>query len=512
VASDVSGGSGRPPRLRGPGIAKKLIPLLAVFGLTAAVALLSGLHPAAHGQTSAAAVRPNILVVETDDQTVESMRVMHNVNSLIGGRGAIFKNNFTNHSLCCPSRATFLTGQYEHNHGVIGNTPPNGGFERFQELHANNNLAVWLHDAGYYTAMIGKYLALYANKPPVPPGWSEWQATAANLYPEANAFKFYDYTINQNGTLVHFGHDPADYKEDVLTRKAVNFVGRRAPNAQPFFLWLTYTAPHIGGPDPNPQPPPGCKYAPKPAPRHAHAFDSEHLPKPPNFNEQDVSDKPAAIRNLPRLDADQVSDIQRKYRCELESLLSVDEGVKKLVEALAAAGELNNTLIIYTSDNGFFHGEHRVFQGKQRVYEESVQVPLQMRGPGIPHGETVSGLSINADLAPTVVDAANADPGLVMDGRSLIPVAQDPSLVQGRRLLIEQPSFKEQPRFSAVRTGRYTYAEHGSGERELYDLQRDPFELQNRDGDPSYATVEAQLAASLHDLQNCAGFSCRAQP
>ena len=210
----------------------------------------------------------------------------------------------------------------------------------------------------------------------------------------------------------------------MLTRKAVNFVNRRAPRAQPFFLWLTYTAPHIGGPDPNPQPPVRLQDAPKPAPRHAHAFDSEPLPSRPNFNEADVSDKPAAIRNLPRLDADQVADIRRRYRCELESLLSVDEGVKKLVDALRARGELSNTLIIYTSDNGFFHGEHRVFQGKQRIYEESIRVPLQMRGPGIAPGTRVGELSINADLAPTIVAAANASPGLVMDGQSLIPVAQ----------------------------------------------------------------------------------------
>jgi N-acetylglucosamine-6-sulfatase len=512
VANEDSGGLGRPPRLRGSAIARKLVPLLAALGLTAAVALLSGTHPAAHGQTSAVAARPNVVVIETDDQTLESMRVMHNVNSLIGQRGATFRNNFVNHSLCCPSRATFLTGQYEHNHGVMGNTPPTGGFERFQELHGANNLAVWLQDAGYYTAMIGKYLALYSNNPPVPPGWSEWYATAGGLNPEENAFRFYDYKLNQNGTVLSYGHDPTDYKQDVLTRKAVSFVNRRAPKAQPFFLWLTYTAPHIGGPDPNPQPPANCKYAPKPAPRHAQAFDSEPLPKPPNFNEADVSDKPAAIRNLPRLDAAEVANIQRKYRCELESLLSVDEGVKKVVEALTGAGELSNTLIVYTSDNGFFHGEHRVFQGKQRVYEESIRVPLQMRGPGIPEGVAIRSLTINADLAPTIVDAADAAPGLIMDGRSLIPVAQDPSVAGGRRLLIEQPSFKDQPSLTAIRTSRYTYAEHGSGERELYDLQRDPFELQNRHGDPAYAAIEAQLAARLHDLQTCAGISCRAQP
>ncbi len=137
-----------------------------------------------------------------------------------------------------------------------------------------------------------------------------------------------------NGTLVQYGTDPADFKQDVLSRNAVNLVNRRAPLAQPFFLWLTYTAPHWSPPDPNPNPPSNCGHAAKPAPRHANAFDSEPLPRPPNFNEADVSDKPGHIRKRPRLTAGEIANIQRMYRCELESLLSVDEGVKKVVDAL----------------------------------------------------------------------------------------------------------------------------------------------------------------------------------
>jgi N-acetylglucosamine-6-sulfatase len=428
------------------------------------------------------------------------MRVMENVNSLIGDRGVTFRNSFVNYSLCCPSRATFLTGQYMHNHRVFGNMPPSGGFGRFEALHGDNNLAVWVRRAGYYTAMIGKYLNGYSNNPPVPPGWSEWHAAAPDTQ------TVYNYTLNENGTLVDYGQDPADFKQDVLTGKAVNFVNRRAPLPRPFFLWLTYTAPHSGGPNPNPNPPFNCGGTAKPAPRHAHAFDSEPLPRPPNFNEADVSDKPAEIRNRPSLSASQIADIQRRYRCRLESILSVDEGVKKIVDALRAKGELANTLLMFTSDNGFFHGEHRIPGAKMHIYEESIRVPLQMRGPGIPHGVSVGDLSINADLAPTIVDVANASPGLVMDGRSLIPVAQQPGIEQGRQLLIEEPSFE------AIRTERYLYAEHGTGERELYDLNEDPFELDSRHNDPAYALVQGQLAARLHQLQNCAGSSCRSNP
>jgi len=463
-------------------------------------------HPASVSEAAAGQGRPNVLVIESDDQTLESMRVMDNVNSLIGDQGARFKNSFVNYSLCCPSRATFLTGQFVHNHGVLGNSGPTGGFQWFEALHGDNNLAVWLQDAGYHTAMIGKYLNGYPNEPPVPPGWSEWYAAAPNDQ------AVYDYTLNENGTLVNYGQAPADFKQDVLTTKAVDFVNRRAPKPKPFFLWLTYTAPHDGSPNRSPQPPFNCQSAAKPAPRHAHAFDSEAPPILPNFNEADVSDKPAEIENRPRLGAGKVANLERKYRCELESLLSVDEGVKKIVQQLRTRGELDDTLVVYTSDNGFFHGEHRLPGGKVHIYEESIRVPLQMRGPGIPRRVSIGDLSINADLAPTIVDLADANPSLVTDGLSLIPVAQQPGLEQGRELLIEgerQPPLDELPSFDAIRTERYIYAEHETGEQELYDLKKDPFELESRHDDPDYALVEAQLAARLHELRTCAGPSCR---
>jgi arylsulfatase A-like enzyme len=235
---------------------------------------------------------------------------------------------------------------------------------------------------------------------------------------------------------------------------------------------------------------------------------------PPSLNEADVSDKQAAIAALPQLGAGQIADIQRKYRCELESLLSVDEGVKKVLNALQSKGALDDTLVIYTSDNGYFHGEHRIPPGKMRIYEESIRVPLQMRGPGIPPGVTVDPLAINADLAPTIVEVANAArPGLTMDGRSLIPLTEQPELEQGRELLIEEPGTLSGaevwgPGFEAIRTERYVYAEFTTGETELYDLQSDPFELQSLHADPAFDTIKAELADHLHQLQVCAGPTC----
>ncbi len=173
------------------------------------------------------------------------------------------------------------------------------------------------------------------------------------------------------------------------------------------------------------------------------------------------------------------------------------------MDALKAKAELSNTVLIYTSDNGYFHGEHRIPKDKQHIYEESIRVPLLMRGPGIPRNVSIRDFAINADLAPTITDLADATPGQAMDGRSLIPVANNPGIEQGRQLLIEEPSFK------AIRTERYMYAEYGSGERELYDLKDDPFELISRHNAPAYASVRAQLAARLQNLKSCAGVSCR---
>ena len=350
------------------------------MGVAGALAVAgSGTPPASLDQATAAPARPNIVVIETDDQTLESMRVMDNVNSLIGDQGARFNKHFLNYSLCCPSRATFLTGQYMHNHGVRSNKAPDGGFNRFQALHGDNNLAVWLRQSGYYTAMIGKYLNDYTNQPLVPAGWSEWRVAAP--YDQL----VYNYPLNENGTMVRLRPGPGGLQAGRAHPQGRGL--RRAAGADgAAVLPLAHLHGATRRRPAEPEPAAELPAAAKPAPRHAHAFDSEPLPRPPNFNEADVSDKPAEIRNRRLLSADPDPDIQRKYRCELESLLSVDQGVKRVVDALTASGELDNTLIIYTSDNGYFHGEHRIPADKTHVYEESIRVPLQIRGPGIPRG------------------------------------------------------------------------------------------------------------------------------
>ncbi len=447
--------------------------------------------------------RPNVVVVLSDDQTAAEMEVMDEVNSEIGDHGVTFANSFVNWSVCCPSRATLLTGQYAHNHGVRGNSQPQGGFQAFDN---SETLAVWLRRAGYRTIHIGKFLNGYGGSQSgatfIPPGWSEWYAATAGTIQSV-----YDYVMNENGSLIDYGEEPEDFKQDVFTARAVDVINRRAPQRKPFFMEVAYTADHAGGPNPNPQPPETeCQGTAKPAPRHATAFQSEPLPQPPNFNEADVSDKPEAIQELPPLDASDIATITRNYRCRRAALLSVDEGVGQIMDALRASGELRNTLVIYTSDNGFFHGEHRVRGGKTRVYEPSIRVPYEMRGPGIPKGKTVRDLMINADTAPTILKATGAQPRLKIDGHSVQRIARHPSRQYGRALLHDTAGYK------AVRTKRYKYVEHGSGEIEMYDLRNDPYELQSVHADPAYDRVRARLAKLLDRLRNCSGRECWRSP
>ena len=481
---------------------------VAAAGLAALVAgaALAGAGDEARSASAVAAKpkqkRPNVVVVMSDDQNVETMRVMPNVQRLLAQQGMTFDSSFVSYSLCCPSRATFLTGQYAHNHGVMGNAPPEGGYAK---LDHRNTLAVWLQRSGYYTAHIGKFLNGYgsrgSNPTEVPPGWTSWQGSV-----DPSTYQFYNYTLNENGRLVQYGTAPAQYQADVYTRKAVDIVNRRAASVRPFFLSVAYLAPHSGGPR-TPQDPPN-QATPEPAPRHQNRFESEALPRPASFNEQDVSDKPAVVRNRARLNPARIAGVEENYQQRLESLLAIDEGVGAIVEALRKKGELSKTLFIYTADNGFFHGEHRVPSGKVLVYEPSIRVPLIMRGPGIKAGSRVSDLVANVDTAATIVDAANIKPSRTLDGRSLLPFGKNARLNWQRDILLETGGGGSN-RYSAIRTHRYLYAEYANGDRELYDLQADPQQLTSRHADPAMASARDQLAARLAQLRSCKGAACR---
>ncbi|HTE63953.1 MAG TPA: sulfatase [Solirubrobacteraceae bacterium] len=454
---------------------------------------------------SAATARPNVVVIETDDQTAADLSSMPQTRALIGDSGVTFDQSIVSQSQCCPSRATFLTGQYAHNHGVLDTFPPLGGFAR---LDSSESLAVWLQRAGYRTALVGKFLNGYGSADPheVPPGWDEWHALLG-----ASTYRYYDYAMNHDGAVRTYGTAPTDYQTDVLTGLAEDVVRRRAAAAAPFFLWTTYVAPHTGRPfdllDPL------RARTTVPAPRHRGLFAGVLMPPDPSFNEADVSDKPARISRRPPLRLWQIAALQTVWQQRQEALLAVDEGVHRIVGALRAAGELDDTLIVFTSDNGYMTGQHRDRKGKIVPYEPSIRVPLLLRGPGISAGAVRSQLVWNGDLAPTILDATGARAPWEPDGQSLLPFARDATAQSDRAVLIEAPprgATFPYPRFTGLRTPRYAYVESASGRRELYDLPRDPSELENLAGTPAAAAVQARLAARLRALRGCAGSACRA--
>jgi N-acetylglucosamine-6-sulfatase len=471
--------------------------------LAAATAALtpSALLAVQTGTGAVAQSKPNVVVLMTDDQTVESVRVMANVNALLRRQGVTFSSSFASFPLCCPSRATFITGQYGHNHTVMGNAAPSGGYDKLAPTHANT-LPAWLQRAGYTTVHVGKYLNGYGRARPleVPAGWSEWYGST-----DPSTYRFHNFTLNENGRLVTYGTGAANYQADVYNRKAVEIVRRLAPAPKPFFLSAAFLAPHSGGPrDPDD---PSNQGTPSPAPRHRDAFANEPLPTPPSLNEADVADKPAAIRNRRLIPTNRLNAMRENYQQRLESLLAVDEAVRDIVGALAATGELERTLIVFTADNGFFHGEHRVPDGKVLVYEPSVRVPLILRGLGLPRGVERKNLVANVDLAATILDAADAAPvGRRLDGRSLLPFARDRLKLSGRDLLLETTTY------SAIRMPAHVFVQHASGEQELYDLRVDPHQLTSLHADARYAAFKTELGARLTRLRSCAGDACRRGP
>ncbi len=498
-----------------PAAAGAVLALLVVAGLTA------GSGGAGGGAVAASSVRPNVVVLMTDDQTYRDLAVMPRTRHALGDAGVTFTRNFVSYPLCCPARATLLTGRYAHNHGVRSNRPPNGGYGR---LDKQNTLPVWLQRAGYTTGHIGKYLNGYGRDVPadVPPGWSEWHGSV-----DGSTYLMWGYTLNEDGALRTYGRrtveDPALYQTDVYRAKAIDFIRRRAPQQRPFYLSVAFLAPHAEAGQRR------REVSVRSAPRHRGRFATKPLPRPPSFDEADVSDKASFLRAAPRLTPAQVTRITRNHRARQEALLAVDEAVDAIVQTLRETGSLQRTYIVFTSDNGFFHGEHRVPQGKYLVYEASSHVPLIIRGPGIPAGRRSAELVSNVDLAPTIVAAARARATKTMDGRSLLPFARDPQRRTTRPILHEglapsatgdtdqdgtqplDPASAALPGYTAIRTPRYLYVAYSKpAGRELYDLVADPFELRSLDGKRRYARTQAALAGELARLRRCAGTTCSA--
>jgi arylsulfatase A-like enzyme len=545
-------------------VAAALLALLAIL-------VLAGRQEAGAAQSSAVQ-KPSFVVIPTDDSTLDQLYASLNVGgvevqampytlSLIAGRGITFNRYYVPYPLCCPSRTSLLTGRYSHNNNVRGNVPPNGGFTGFKARQAyGHNLAPWLQAAGYRTIHIGKFLNGYGDEPfddgkDVPPGWSSWHSV---LNADTHHY-FYGYTLNDNGVLDGpFGDSgswetreygerddfgcpnaalngkPCFYATDKFNALAWEELNATSPE-QPFYLQMDYTAPHGDFRRPA---------GPEPAPRHYNTFAGAPFPhdRSQGFNEGNVNDKPRFIREAPYLSLQDIHTYRVYYQKALESLRSIDEGVKLIVDTLGGLHRLRNTYIIFTSDNGFFYGEHRLTGGKFLAYEPSTHLPLLIRGPGIKPGTSTGELAANIDIAPTVLELAGATADKSIDGRSLVPYMKDPSLRSRRPILFEsfvetadveangeptaQRTVKEvRPRhrgdgasasivappkdYEGIRLGPYKYIEWPDGEKELYDITKDPDELNNVVRVRNLSPIRAFLHAQLIRLESCVGRRCQ---
>jgi arylsulfatase A-like enzyme len=430
--------------------------------------------------------QPNFVFILTDDMRKDDLKYMPKTYSLLGGdQGMRFENAVVSLPLCCPSRATIMRGQYAHNTGVWYNqNAPDAGWPAYKNNgNEQDNIATRLHNAGYRTGLFGKYLNEY-DASAVPPGWDDWFAFKQG----GNLHQYLDYRVNDNGTIKYFGTGESDYSTDVLRSETQSFIGASVDAGKPFFAYVAPMAPHEPA---------------IPAPRHENAFNGEQAPRLPSFNEEDVSDKPPWIQSLPTLTATDIAQIDARHENRVESLQAADELVDAVVTKLNNDRVLNNTYIVFTSDNGWQHGEHRIQSGKLQPYEESIHMPLLVRGPGVQAGTTTDKLTLNTDFFPTFTDLAGVTTPAYVDGRSLRPLLEGSTTTTWRTaVLLEQRSYR------GIRTSDgLKYIEHERGSKELYNLNADPYELSNTYNATSPPT---SLAARLQALKGCEGDSCRA--
>jgi arylsulfatase A-like enzyme len=462
-----------------------------------AVLLTSGCVPdggGAAGQRDEAqtASRPNIIFILTDDMRKDDLKYMPKTSALVGAQGMRFQNAFVSNSLCCPSRATIMRGQYAHNTGVWGNADgPDGGWQGYKN-HGNeqDNMATRFHGAGYRTGLFGKYFNSYDGST-VPPGWDDWFAPYSS-----GVFSYY---VNDNGTVKFFDKSESNYLTDVLGRETLSFIDASVATRKAFLAYVAPNAPHEPA---------------IPAPRHENTYNGEKAPRLPSINEKDVSDKPPWFQSRSSLSATQIAQIDVHHEKRVESLQAVDDLVEAVVNKLKSAGVLGNTYVVFTSDNGWHHGEHRIESGKRQPYEESLRMPLLVRGPGVQAGTATNELTLNTDFFPTFTDLAGVTTPRYVDGRSLRPVLTGSATSWRTAILLEIRSVEgsvDSEDFAdslyGIRTiGSKKYLEYESGFKELYDLTADPYELNN-----SYSASSAptDLARRLQALKSCAGATCR---
>lgn len=516
----------------------------------------TGQRAAGAGGASLAAGQPNLLVITVDDMREDELAWMPRTRALLGDAGVVFANSFSPYPLCCPARSSFLTGQYTHNHEVWSHQEPWG----FQALRDRETLPVWLQRAGYETAFLGKYLNGYGSQPApdgsaprsttyVPPGWDDWRGAIDGGpgpdFPDKDGgtYRFFSTTLNDDG---EFYLEPGRYQSDVFGDLSAQVVTDAAGDDVPFFLWANYVAPHHGLPAEPDDPRPikradgeVTRFQTTARPAEVRGMFDDVLTRAPGATgEDDVSDKPSFIRDLPPLNDAEQAGLLETARQRAEALEVVDRQVEKTIAALEATGELDRTIVAFTSDNGYFLGEHRIRQGKILPYEPALAVPLLVRGPGIPAGEVRKDPFTSIDFAPTLLAAAGVPgasgstgaAGVRLDGVDLLDVARSGDRGWDRAVLTEtgpraiiqgldesgpaltprDPGPSPQRFSQGVRTRDFLYVEHATGEVELYDMRLDPGQLTNVAARPAYARDRALLARTLDRLRSCSGSACAA--
>ena len=570
-------------------------PATAAVAVALTASALLGISAMPAAGAAKAPAKPNIVVIMSDDQRQDDARIMAKMNANFASVGTTFANSYVSYSLCCPSRTSFMTGQYMHNHGIAWNFWPEGGYYKLKHSTNDggwsNTLPKWLQNAGYRTSLIGKFLNQYgeddpstlpadaplishnnpANVTEIPPGWDNWVGGI-----DPTTYSAYGYWLNVNGKPKVFGHcsridsggnattdpyagcrssslvaednktkaqlkkitnpnlDGTAYQTDVLSTYAESFIksSSAAKDKKPFFLWLTPNAPHTmhatGGAEGVPS---------VPAYRHRNVnFDDQWLTdvvNKPSFNEADISDKPAiseALSNLcdvndptkgsachwfMPLDSTGVKIQRDHFVNRRRSILGLDDMVDRVYKAVKKAGKLSNTIFVYTSDNGWLVGEHRVPGSKQFGFDESIRVPLVISGPGFSStgGRTVNATAMNVDLAPTILKAAGGTAGRAMDGIALQNMVTSPNAYANRTVAIETGANPRVPDYSGIHNDHWHLEKIAAWGNlpiryELYDLSKDPYEINAVQDDPKYASVLETLKAQLEALRGCKGRAC----
>ena len=545
---------------------------------TKAAALCSGallvglvLPGAAHGgppQSRPTADRPNLVVVMVDDMSAEIADYMSEVQ-LLADEGVSFTNYIVSNSLCCPSRATFLSGKYPHNSKVEGNYWPKGGFGRFLNNDIETNVAPYLSTAGYRTGLIGKYLNQYEPEgdtdgvnppdyPPayVPPGWDEWFSTGWGY--QQFDYQAVDSVDGVTELVDHSGGDEADYFTDVMSARAGDFIDRavEAPGADPFFLTLTPFAVHSAKEEEDPQQPAAPHFPPAPRDRADSpdrpgdwaepefesgdcgssgdgGCDDVAFPDPTwgSFNEI-MNDPPSWLPTEP-LTADKIESFQQDHLERVQAAQAVNDLIGDVRGHLADAGVADDTYIIFTADNGFHLGEHALDAGKGTAYDHDVRVPLIVYPPGGAAARSRTKITQNTDLLPTLLELAGAELPDDLDGTSLVPLIEGDATGSWRKTaFISYDGFQTRPAadkvdpdresgqdhappYVALRTKDSLYVDYSklddktpkASKAEYFDLDDDPYMLVNLYRSLSDADRSALNDMAL-DYEACAGPDC----